>query len=119
MPDARALHSPLLTRDEAARYCRVGLRTFDRRVAPHVRALSIGARILFDRKDIDTWLETQKDGRSLEIGVRVSTRSASRTRGEGSTDPRAQEILQELRSKRRESTPRLFPVADCKPEPNP
>ena len=119
MPDARALHSPLLTRDEAARYCRVGLRTFDRRVAPHVRALSIGARILFDRKDIDTWLETQKDGRSLEIGVRVSTQSASRTRGEGSTDPRAQEILQELRSKRRESTPRLFPVADGNPEPNP
>ena len=57
------LDSPLLTRDEAAGYCRVGLRTFDRRVAPHVRALSIGARRLFDRRDIDTWLETQKDGR--------------------------------------------------------
>ena len=33
------LDSPLLTRDEAARYCRVGLRTFDRRVAPHVAAV--------------------------------------------------------------------------------
>ena len=112
--DTPALDSPLLTRDEAARYCRVGLRTFDRRVAPHVRALSIGTRRFFDRKDIDTWLETQKDGRSLEIGERGSTRSASRTRVEGSTDPRARKILQELRSKRRESTPKLFPVAGCK-----
>ena len=119
MTDAHSLESPLLTRDEAARYCRVGLRTFDRRVSPQVRVLSIGARILFDRRDIDTWLETQKDGRSLVTGVRVSTRSASRTGVDVSTDPRAHEILQELRSRRRESTPRLFPVADCKPEPNP
>ncbi len=111
------LDSPLLTRDEAASYCRVGLRTFDRRVAPYVQAVPIGTRRLYQRKDIDTWLETQKDGRSLVTGVRVSTRSASRTQGEGSTDPRAQEILQELRSKRRESTPRLFPVADCNPNP--
>ena len=108
------LESPLLTRHEAAGYCRVGLRTFDRRVSPHVRALSIGARILFDRRDIDRWLETQKDGRSVEIGAPASTRSASRTAVDGSTDPRALEILQELRSRRRESTPRLFPVADCK-----
>jgi len=113
------LDSPLLTRNEAARYCRVGLRTFDRRVAPYVRPVPIGTRRFYDRRDIDTWLETQKDGRSLVTGVRVSTRSASRTRANGSTDPRAQEILQELRSKRRESTPRLFPVADCNPEPNP
>ena len=34
-----AFDSPLLTRHEATGYCRVGLRTFDRRVAPHVRAL--------------------------------------------------------------------------------
>jgi hypothetical protein len=111
------LNSPLLTREEAASYCRVGLRTFDRRVAPYVQTVPIGARRFFQRKDIDTWLETQKDGRSLETGVRVSTRSASRTRADGSTDPRTQKILQELRSKRRESTPRLFPVADLNPEP--
>ena len=52
--------------------------------------------------------------RSVEIGAPASKRSASRTGVDGSTDPRALEILQELRSKRRESTPRLFPVADCK-----
>ena len=113
------LDSPLLTREEAARYCRVGLRTFDRRVAPYVRPVPIGTRRFYDRRDIDTWLATQKDGRSLETGVRASTRSASRTRADDSTDPRTQKILQELRSKRRESTPRLFPVADCNPEPNP
>jgi hypothetical protein len=116
MTDARSLESPLLTRDEAARYCRVGLRTFDRRVAPHVRALSIGARILFDRRDIDSWLEGQKDGHSERTLEPAATRSGSRTPVGNSTDPRAQEILRELRSRRRASTPRLFPVADWKPE---
>ena len=113
-----SVDSPLLTRDEAAGYCRVGLRTFDRRVAPHVRALSIGARILFDRRDIDSWLEEQKDGRSVKTLERGSTRFGSRTPADASIDPRAQEILRELRSKRRGSTPKLFPVAGPKPEPH-
>jgi hypothetical protein len=30
MIETSALESPLLTREEAARYCRVSLRTFDR-----------------------------------------------------------------------------------------
>ena len=41
MTDARSLEAPLLTRDEAAGYCRVGLRTFDRRVAPMWRRFAL------------------------------------------------------------------------------
>ena len=106
MPDARALHSPLLTRDEAARYCRIGLRTFDRLVAPHVQVLCIGARRLFDRRDIDTWLETQKDGRSLEIRERRPSRSGSGQRVDVVIDPLARQIALRLKRKLLESSER-------------
>jgi len=106
MTDAHSLESPLLTRDEAARYCRVGLRTFDRRVAPHVRVLSIGARILFDRRDIDTWLETQKDGRSTEIRERRPSRSGSGQRVDVVIDPLARQIAQRLKKRLLESSER-------------
>ena len=46
------LDSPLLTRDEAAMYCRVGLRTFDRRVAPYVRTVPIGSSPLVSTEGI-------------------------------------------------------------------
>jgi hypothetical protein len=101
-----ALDSPLLTRHEAAGYCRVGLRTFDRRVSPHVRALSIGARILFDRRDIDTWLETQKDGRFTEIRERRSSPSGSGLQGAVVIDPLARQIAQRLKKKLLESSER-------------
>jgi hypothetical protein len=98
--------SPLLTRHEAAGYCRVGLRTFDRRVSPHVRALSIGARILFDRRDIDTWLETQKDGRFTEIRERRFTPSGSGLQRDVVIDPPARQIAQRLKKKLLESSER-------------
>ena len=101
-----ALESPLLTRHEAAGYCRVGLRTFDRRVSPHVRALSIGARILFDRRDIDRWLETQKDGRFTEIRERRSSPSGSGLQGGVVIDPLARQIAQRLKKKLLESSER-------------
>ena len=98
--------SPLLTRDEAAGYCRVGLRTFDRRVAPHVQGLFIGTRRLFDRRDIDTWLETQKDGRSTEIREPRPLRSGSGPRGSVVIDPLARQIAQRLKKKLLESSER-------------
>jgi hypothetical protein len=94
--------SPLLTRDEAARYCRVGLRTFDRRVAPHVPPVPIGARRFFDRRDIDTWLETQKDGRFTGIRERRPSRSGSGLQGGVVIDPLARQIAQRLKRKLRE-----------------
>ena len=84
----------------------MGLRTFDRRVAPHVRALSIGARILFDRRDIDTWLETQKDGRFTEIRERRSSPFDSGSRGGVVIDPLARRIAQRLKKKLLESSER-------------
>ena len=104
-PVARA-DSPLLTRDEAARYCRVGLRTFDRRVAPYVRMVPIGTRRFFDRRDIDTWLETQKDGHSTGIRERKLSRSGSGLRGGVVIDPLARQIAQRLKRKLLESSER-------------
>ena len=100
------LDSPLLTRDEAARYCRVGLRTFDRRVAPYVRMVPIGTRRFFDRRDIDTWLETQKDGHSTGIRERKLSRSGSGLRGGVVIDPLARQIAQRLKRKLLESSER-------------
>ena len=98
--------SPLLTRDEAAGYCRVGLRTFDRRVAPQVRGLCIGGRCLFDRRDIDRWLETQKDGHFIEIRERGSSRSGSGLQGGVTIDPLARRIAQRLKKKLLDSSER-------------
>ena len=84
----------------------MGLRTFDRRVSPHVRALSIGARILFDRRDIDTWLETQKGGRSTETRGRRSSPCDSELRGDVVIDPLARQIAQRLKKKLLESSER-------------
>ena len=84
----------------------MGLRTFDRRVSPHVRALSIGARILFDRRDIDTWLETQKDGRFTEIRERRFTPSGSGLQRDVVIDPPARQIAQRLKKKLLESSER-------------
>ena len=65
--------SPLLARGEAANYCRVSLRTFDRRVAPDLRSVHIGSRVFYDRRDIDTWLEGQKVTDSAVIPMESGT----------------------------------------------
>jgi hypothetical protein len=101
-----APESPLLTRDEAAGYCRVGLRTFDRRVAPQVRGLCIGARRFFDRRDIDRWLETQKDGHFTGIRERRPSRSGSGLPGSVVIDPLAKQIARRLKKKLLESSER-------------
>ena len=100
------LDSPLLTRDEAARYCRVGLRTFDRRVAPHLQPVSIGTRRFFDRKDIDTWLVSQKASpytatSAPDIGLCVSP-----TTGNATSDPHVNAIAAALKRARRKSSGR-------------
>jgi hypothetical protein len=84
----------------------VGLRTFDRRVAPNVRALCIGARRLFDRRDIDTWFETQKEGRFTEIREPRPSQSGSGPRGGVVIDPLARQIAQRLKKKLLESSER-------------
>ena len=103
MPDARALDSPLLTRDEAARYCRVSLRTFDRQVASEVPRVRIGYRCLYERKDIDQWLERHKVGSSTKTLGRGSTGCGSGWTGSVTIDPLARRIAQRLRARQPDS----------------
>ena len=95
--------SPLLTRDEAARYCRVSLRTFDRQVASEVPRVRIGCRCLYDKKDIDQWLERHKVGSSTETPNRAYTGFGSAWAGSVTIDPLARRIAQRLRARQLDS----------------
>ena len=97
-PAAR-VDSPLLTRDEAAGYCRVGLRTFDRRVAPHVQTVAIGTRRFFDRKDIDSWLASQKASpctATSEPAIGLRYKRSTRERDRSSAQEIASRIVGEV-----------------------
>ncbi len=103
MIETSALDSPLLTREEAARYCRVSLRTFDRQVASEVPRVQIGCRCLHDRKDIDRWLERHKVGSSTKTPSRGSTGFGSAWVGNVTIDPLARRIAQRLRARQPDS----------------
>jgi hypothetical protein len=47
----------LLNRKYAATYCGVSETTFNTHIVPHVRPMSIGKKLLWDRKAIDLWLD--------------------------------------------------------------
>jgi len=103
MIETSALDSPLLTREEAARYCRISLRTFDRQVAAEVARVRIGCCCLYDRKDIDQSLERHKVGSSIRIQNRGSIRSGSAWAGSVTIDPLARRIAQRLRARQPDS----------------
>lgn len=103
MIETSALESPLLTREEAARYCRVSLRTFDRQVASEVPRVRIGCRCLYDRKDIDRWLERHKVGNFISTPSRGSTGFGSAWAGSVTIDPLARRIAQRLRARQPDS----------------
>jgi hypothetical protein len=48
-------HSPMMTRAEAANWCRVSIAAFDAHVRPHLPSKSIGRRVLFHRSDLEAW----------------------------------------------------------------
>lgn len=98
--------SALLTRHEAARYCHVSLRTFERHVAPAVPHVVIGTKRLWSREDLERWLESQKVGPSVATEGRASSRSASSMRASVTISPRAKPILDRLRPARPSSTRR-------------
>src|SRR5262245_15417825 len=104
------LDSPMLTRREAAAFCRVSLRTFERYVLPRIARVRLGGRFFFMKGDLTRWLEQQKVGSSLATRATVSTVSASRTPVVASSSRREREILSRLRAKRRGSTRRSFPA---------
>lgn len=55
----RGITRRLLTCDEAAAYCNVVAETFEKYVRPHVPPVEIGARVLWDIKALDRWLDEQ------------------------------------------------------------
>ena len=103
MIETSALDSPLLTREEAARYCRISLRTFDRQVAAEVARVRIGCCCLYDRKDIDQSLERHKVGSSTRIPNPGSIRSGFASAGSVTIDPLARRIAQRLRARQPDS----------------
>lgn len=99
------VNSEWLTRKEAADFCRVSLVTFDVRVASRLTPARIGGRVLFNRRDINEWLGTQKAGDSAKKRVAKRTSYASASPVSVSSDPRALEIRTRLRRPRSASTP--------------
>lgn len=55
--------SPLLTRIEAAAFCRVSARAFDQHVRDVVPTVRIGSRVLFHRQELEAWLLAQGKAR--------------------------------------------------------
>lgn len=54
---ASSLESPLLTREEAAAYLRIGVRTLARQ---DIAAIRIGGRVFYTREILDAWLDTKR-----------------------------------------------------------
>lgn len=61
----------LLSRDEAAAYLNVSLRTFISRIDPELDRVSIGRRVLYDLRDLDAWIDQRKDRARVVRGALV------------------------------------------------
>lgn len=51
--------SPLLTRAEAARWCRVSVAAFDAHIRPHLPVKRVGRRVLVHRADLEAWAQSE------------------------------------------------------------
>ncbi|MFO0683928.1 MAG: hypothetical protein U0234_17885 [Sandaracinus sp.] len=101
----------LMTKAEAAAYLRKSVRDFERNVMPDVTAILVGrGRKLYEREELERWLDERKVGGSTRTRGRASGTSGSGTKGSVVTSALARRIADELRSPARRSTPRLFPV---------
>jgi hypothetical protein len=98
--------SPLLTRAEAAAFCRVSLVAFEAHVRSALSPVKIGRRVLFRKEELERWLVTPEVGRSAAVLPVASTTSVSATVVDLSSDPRALEIASRLKRRRLESTQR-------------
>jgi hypothetical protein len=66
-PSSINLTPRLLSREEAAHYCGVCATTFTARVFPHVAAVRIGSRLLWDMRALDQWIDTLAGGAALPL----------------------------------------------------
>jgi excisionase family DNA binding protein len=109
--DARErVESPIFTKAEAAQYCRISMRTFERMVQRHLPTIPIGSRIFYHKEDLDKWLEQQKAGSSAKTPARTCTKSGSPMRVGVAPSQRANAILARLQAKQDASTARLSQV---------
>jgi len=60
--DGHVLTPRLLNRQQAAEYCGVCVNTFKAHVASHVRPVEIGAKRLWDMRELDRWIDTRSMG---------------------------------------------------------
>jgi predicted DNA-binding transcriptional regulator AlpA len=90
----------LLSRHEAAAKCRVSLATFDRHVARHLTPKRIGRRVLYREKDLDEWLDEDRDPPREDERRASPSVPASRGNLAFLNDPRVQQMASELRAKR-------------------
>lgn len=94
----------LVSSAQAAEMLGVGLTTFRETIQPKLPHVYIGRRLLFDERDLRQWVDDHKVGPVSFPLDGPSTSSASGTLGIASTSPRAKQILEKLRGRRRAST---------------
>jgi hypothetical protein len=49
--------SPMMTKAEAAKWCRVSIAAFDAHVRPQLPCKQIGRRVVFHRDDLEAWAQ--------------------------------------------------------------
>ena len=91
----------LWNRKETAEYLGISSKTFDRYVKDRLKGIAVGGRVLYDRAEVDTWLEAEKGNHahrspSKRTRGRGGTPSGSRSGAGASISPRAREILKQL-----------------------
>ena len=60
--------TPLLSREQAAALLRISVDSFARHVQAHLPSVRIGRQLMFDEKDLETWVESQKGGHGAAAG---------------------------------------------------
>lgn len=55
----------LLTRQEAADHLRVSLSNFKKTIQKQLPFVKLGRRVLFDKKDLDDYLESKKQNKGI------------------------------------------------------
>lgn len=100
----------LLSVAAAAAYLGIGRACFFELVRPHVVYVKIGRRILFDAKDLDTWVDEQKR-RGHSASLAPSGTSGSATPGADTSTPPANVSVRVPRCMRPSSSPRSSPAS--------
>jgi len=99
------------TREQAWAFVAGGSRKiFEEHYKPHVREHRRGGRIFYKYEELRKCADDMEAGDFTQIDEPETGSSGSRTKASGPTSRRARQIAQQLKSKPRESTPRLYPV---------